>query len=216
MDRRKKKLWKMVLFFMPVFLFLACGTAKGGTELKKLADMQTKAEKAAAPVGEAAYGGELPALRAKPEAKAADVQGASTALVHICGEVVLPGVYEVKADSRICDVLLLAGGFTEDAATDAVNLAESVSDGMQVVIPSVAEAGEKGRQELLEKAGLVNINTASAEELSSLPGIGKSRAAAIIKYREKEGGFHTIEEIMQVSGIKEGMFEKLEDRICVE
>lgn len=221
MDRRKEKRWKAALSFVPVCLFLACGTAKEGIELTKLADLQTKTEDregntAEETASEAA--GQTGGFLTEQEHKAGETETkeALTVFVHICGEVVLPGVYEVSQDGRVCDVLLLAGGFTEEAATDAVNLAERVSDGMQVVIPSAAQAAESRQQAILEKAGLVNINTASVEELCSLPGIGESRAGAIIEYREKEGGFRAAEEIMQVTGIKEGMYEKLAEMICVE
>lgn len=139
-----------------------------------------------------------------------------TAFVYICGEVVSPGVYEVDGDSRICDVLLLAGGFTGEADENSINLAETVSDGMQVVIPSYAETREEKERIEREKAGALNINTASVSQLCGLPGIGESRAAAIVAYREEHGFFQSPEELMQVSGIKEGMYEKIKDRIYVE
>lgn len=136
--------------------------------------------------------------------------------VYICGEVVAPGVYEVASESRIYDVLLLAGGFTKDAAEEAVNLAEPVTDGMQVIIPTKEAEQQKKTEEVRSRSGMVNINTATAEELCSLPGVGESRAQDIITYRTKHGAFQTIEEIMQVSGIKEGLFEKIKDKIYIE
>lgn len=134
--------------------------------------------------------------------------------VYICGEVVNPGVYELKNGSRIYDALKQAGGFSPNAAKEYINLAESLRDGQQILVPgqedikSLSVSNQSGD-------GLVNINTASAEELTTLAGIGKSRAEAIISYRDNNGGFSSIEDIMQVSGIKEGAFQKIKDYIKV-
>ena len=141
---------------------------------------------------------------------------ARTAYVHICGEVESPGVYEVAEDARICDVLLLAGGFTKNAATDAVNMAQKVTDGMQVVVPSVEEAAERQALAEAEADGRVELNTATLEQLCTLPGIGESRARAILAYREEHGGFSVTEELMQVSGIKEGTFNRLRELIYIK
>lgn len=141
---------------------------------------------------------------------------ARTAYVHICGEVENPGVYEVAEDARICDVLLLAGGFTENAATDAVNMAQKVTDGMQVVVPSVEEAAERQAIAEAEADGRVELNTATLEQLCTLPGIGETRARAILAYREEHGGFSVTEELMQVSGIKEGTFNRLRELVYIK
>lgn len=152
--------------------------------------------------------------------------GNDTVLVHICGEVQTPGVYELAADSRICDVLLLAGGFTADADTEAVNMAAGIEDGMQIVIPAETDrtpetmgnssyrTGETaaGKTESL----LININTADKEALMSLPGIGAGKAEAVIAYREASGVFKDIQDIMLVDGIKEGVYAKIKDKICVK
>lgn len=132
--------------------------------------------------------------------------------VHICGEVEKPGVYQVEATCRIYDVLMEAGGFTQDADTRYVNLAEQVKDSMQIVIPS---QGEVSARYLDEQDGLININTASEEKLCTLPGIGQSRAKDIIAYRENRGGFSSTEEIMKVSGIKESTFSKIKELITI-
>lgn len=136
--------------------------------------------------------------------------------VYICGEVVSPGVYEVAADSRIWDVLLAAGGFTEEASAESVNLAERVKDGMQITVPSISEAEEHKKEAERKAAGSVNLNTASKEELCTIPGIGESRAEAILKYRDAQGGFSNVEEIMRVDGIKEGLYAKIQDKIYVD
>lgn len=142
--------------------------------------------------------------------------------VHICGAVNNPGVYELPEGSRIYEIVDAAGGFSEDACKDYVNLAQTVSDESRIIIPT-AEEVDKGDFFLSdtdvkksEDKELVNINTADVKELCTLPGIGESRAEAIINYRNKNGGFDTIEKIMEVEGIKSGMYSKIQDKICVK
>jgi competence protein ComEA len=149
-----------------------------------------------------------------------------TVLVHICGEVRTPGVYELTADSRICDVLFLAGGFTADADTEAVNMAAGIEDGMQIVIPTETDRTQEMTGNSSDRTGetaagkkesqLVNINTADKETLMSLPGIGAGKAEAVIAYREAGGVFKDIKDIMLVDGIKEGVYAKIKDKICVK
>lgn len=145
--------------------------------------------------------------------------------VYICGEVAAPGVYELSKDSRIYEAVDAAGGFTENAARESVNLASKVSDGMQITIYNREEAaslpagsgsavGNTG-QGGTSGSGLVNLNTATKEELMTLKGIGEAKAEDIIRYREKSGGFKKIEDIMKISGIKEAGFQKIKDDITV-
>ncbi|MBQ9135722.1 MAG: ComEA family DNA-binding protein [Lachnospiraceae bacterium] len=162
-------------------------------------------------------GGEEPFIGVKEQRSAESTVGQTdTVFVHICGEVISPGVYEVSAGSRIYDVLQLAGGFTDEAAEEYLNLAAPVTDGMQIVILSEEEAAEEKERQRKEDLGLVNINTASVEELCTLPGIGESRAADIVAYRTANGNFKEPQDIMQVNGIKSALYEKLKDKICVE
>lgn len=135
--------------------------------------------------------------------------------VHICGEVKNPGVYELPEGSRIFEAVEAAGGFTEYAAQASLNQAQQVSDGTQIVILSLDEAEEKARREQEQAAGIVNLNTASKEQLMTLAGIGESRAEDILRYREESGGFQSIEEIMNVPGIKESAYLKIKDSITV-
>lgn len=135
--------------------------------------------------------------------------------VHICGEVTAPGVYEMPEGSRVYELLSMAGGATEEGAPDTVNLAGVLKDGERVVIPSKEEAVSMAEHAGAENSGLVNINTASEEQLMSLPGIGESKARDIIQYREESGGFQTIEDIMKISGIKEAVFRKIQSLITV-
>lgn len=149
----------------------------------------------------------------------------SSVYVYICGEVIKPGVYELSGDSRIYEAVDAAGGFTENAARECVNLASKVSDGMQITIYNREEAaslladsapvGENAGKSGTAGSGLVNLNTATKEELMTLKGIGESKAEDIIRYREKSGGFKKIEDIMKISGIKENGFQKIKDSITV-
>lgn len=142
--------------------------------------------------------------------------------VHVCGAVSEPGVVELAEGSRVEDALLAAGGFREDAAKAYVNLAARLEDGQQLYFPTAEEAESPAMAEAaLQKeqqdvqSGKVNINTADEELLCTLPGIGESRARDIIAYREMNGSFQSIEDIMQVSGIKQSSFERLRDKITV-
>ncbi len=158
--------------------------------------------------------------------------------IHVCGAVNEPGVYRMPADCRVTDAVAAAGGLRSDAAQDAVNLAATLVDGVQLRIPTQAE-WEASQEEsgtvrafgsgmmtggaLQDAAGSVgasgdtrvNINTADLTQLCSLPGIGEMRAQSIIDYRTEHGAFASIEEIKQVSGIKEGLFQQICDLICI-
>lgn len=143
--------------------------------------------------------------------------------VHICGEVNRPGVYEMEEGERIYQVVERAGGYTAEAATDYLNLAGPVSDGMKLVVPNLNElsaadaafGGDAGSGQSDPVSEKININTASKEMLMRLRGIGESRAEDIIRYREQHGKFHAIEDIMNIPGIKNAAFEKIKDDISV-
>ncbi len=147
---------------------------------------------------------------------------ADTVCVFVCGEVVSPGVYYFPEGSRKVDAVEAAGGFTENANTDYVNLAELLTDEMQLYIPAVGEetkiagTGTAATETEAANAGKINLNTATAAELCRLNGIGESRAQAIIQYREENGAFQTVDELTQVSGIGESTLEKIRDDIYVE
>ncbi len=131
--------------------------------------------------------------------------------VYVCGAVEQEGVYKLPAGSRIYEAVEMAGGFREDAAKSEVNQAEVLVDEARVYVPTLAEviAGE------MENDGKINLNKATKEELMTLPGVGASRAESIIQYRNENDGFKSIDEIMLISGIKEGLFEKIKDLIKV-
>lgn len=145
----------------------------------------------------------------------------TTMVIYICGAVVSPGVYELPAGSRVNDAVMAAGGFSAEADHNYVNLAEPISDGIKIQIPTVQEVSTL-QPEISDsfsnsdpRSGLVNINRASKEELKTIPGIGDGIANKIIDYRTQNGNFSTIEDIMKVSGIKEKLFSKIKDHITV-
>lgn len=145
--------------------------------------------------------------------RGAEESSPATIRVYVCGAVVCPGVVEIPAHSRIEDALTAAGGFAADAAREAVNLADWVSDGEMLYFPTAEEAAA-GRETVSDE-GLININTAEKALLCTLPGIGEARAADIVAYREKYGGFQSCEDIMKVTGIKTSVYEKICDKITV-
>ena len=141
--------------------------------------------------------------------------------VYICGQVQMPGVYILPEGSRICEAFVAAGGLTKEAATDYWNQARVLNDGEMIYVPTAEEVenssietqGEVQTGEGDKKK--VNINTASKEELMTLPGVGETRALAILAYRQKNGSFTSIEDLKNVEGIKDGVFSKLKDYIVV-
>lgn len=149
--------------------------------------------------------------------------------VHVCGEVKNPNVYKLKQTAHIIDAIKSAGGLTKEAAGDYINQAELVYDGQKIYIPSKKEVeNEEGDWKEKTKANqenentqgdsdviLVNINEASVEDLMTLPGIGQVKADSIISYREKNNGFDNVEDIMNIEGIKEGVFNKIQDFITI-
>ena len=176
----------------------------------------------------------------RAELSDASSEEAKTLVVHICGAVPAPGVYELPAGSRIIDAVEAGGGFLPEADEACCNLAEEIVDGCQIYIMTKSESCADGQTE--KKAGiqtspdsdmqttdrnvrsnsapavengLVNLNTADVAALMTLPGIGESRAKAIISYREQHGAFAKIEDIMKISGIKQAAFSKIKDKITV-
>lgn len=146
--------------------------------------------------------------------------------VHVCGAVQVPGVYELAEGSRVYQALEAAGGLTQEADEKYLNQAELLQDGQQIRVYTreevAAGAPVQNQNQTPASAGgesqgtdKVNLNTAGKDQLLTLPGIGDTRAEAILAYREANGNFASIEEIMNVEGIKEKMYEKLKDYIEV-
>ena len=144
--------------------------------------------------------------------------------VYITGEVNSPGVKEVEDGARIEDVIVLAGGLTEFANINKVNLAYKLEDGQKIYIPNVNEKveeyiTEENGEGIVEKTskslGKININTADIGKLCELPGVGESLASRIVLYREENGKFKSIDDLKNVSGIGEKKFESLREYIVV-
>ena len=140
--------------------------------------------------------------------------------VDIKGAVKNPGVYQMKSGDRVKDALDAAGGLTDEADSQKVNLAQRVEDQMVIVVPKVGEeateipAGVTSKE--AAKDGKVNINTATVEELKTLKGVGEKKAEAIIEYRKKNGSFKTKEDLMKVRGIGKKLFESFQERIVTQ
>ena len=160
----------------------------------------------------------------------------SQVVVYICGAVKHPGVYKFTAGSRVNDAVNAASGFKKGAARTAINQARVLEDGEQITIPTLKQVKRKQLSKITDgdnfqdkttdnentdsseresQDTLININTASAGELTSLSGIGQSRADAIIEYRQSNGKFQSIEDIMKIPGIKQGIFNKIKNKISV-
>lgn len=135
--------------------------------------------------------------------------------VHVSGAVVNPGVYAFAESARIDEALQAAGGPLPSANTEALNRAEFLQDGQKIYVPRMEETPPAELIQGSSSGAKVNLNTATQTELETLSGIGPSKAADIIAYRQKAGGFDTIEEIQQVPGIGAGLFESIKDSIYV-
>lgn len=137
--------------------------------------------------------------------------------VHIIGEINSPGLYELDEDSRINDLILIAGGQTENANLNKVNLAYELSDGEQIYIPSIFdEETEYNNKESSSSSGKININKASLEDFQTISGIGPSLAQKIITYRNSIGKFSSIEELKNVSGIGDKKYESIKDFVSLK
>lgn len=175
------------------------------------------------------------------EAKETNKENEENIVVHISGAVEQEGIVKLKVNSRVADAIEKAGGLKDDANTNDINLAYVLEDGMKIYIPNKQETEEKQtitkesgvieentEQETTQKTSQttvnktnsntkkVNINTALQTELETLPGIGPSIATKIITYRKENGGFKTIEDIKEVSGIGESKFNNIKDLITVK
>ncbi len=148
----------------------------------------------------------------------------SEIFVHVCGEVVTPGVYRLNAGARVYEAIEAAGGMTQEGVQEGLNMASVLTDGMQVIVYSKEEVAsgqgndtynQEFSNESHSQDEKININTASLEQLKQLSGIGDAKAQAIIDYRNEHGPFETISDIMKISGIKEAAFNKIKDFIQV-
>ena len=231
--KKKKIIYKAVLILVAILFFTGC-KREDGLILTGEASLKEESfwekERVSEEGAEADLFTENSILAESNEVQEQDVLKEDATFeemifVHICGAVANPGVYELPKGSRIFHAVESAGGFLKEADENYLNQAQELSDGMQLYIPTkdeVEKAGTEGRSLQPQKEdaqtkenGLININTAGIELLCTLPGIGSAKAADIIAYRETNGSFATIRDIMKVDGIKEGMFSKIKDKICV-
>lgn len=149
--------------------------------------------------------------------------------VDIKGEVLRPGVYDFSCESRIQEVIKKAGGFTEEADETKINLAQKISDQMQIIVPNLHSKQENGVIEETSgkatssntnssqsKQGTININSATLEELQTIKGIGKKKAEAILQYRKEHGPFRTKDDLLQVKGIGKKALEAIESQVTFQ
>ncbi|SDY50813.1 competence protein ComEA [Evansella caseinilytica] len=138
-------------------------------------------------------------------------------MVDIKGEVRLPGIYTAESGERVHDCIEKAGGLTEEANERALNLAEKVYDEMVIYVPSVneEEVAVSVQSALNTSDDRIRMNSATVQELTSLPGIGEAKAEAIVRFREENGPFQTVEELVNVPGIGEKMLEQMKDLIII-
>jgi competence protein ComEA len=144
-------------------------------------------------------------------------------VVYISGAVSNPNVYELEHDARVIDVVHAAGGLTEDADRDRVNLAAHIQDAQHIHIPRIGETPVASADPAAPPSppdatadGPVNINTATAAELETLPGIGPAMAQRILDYRDASGPFATVDDLQNVSGIGPAMLEELRPLVRID
>ena len=186
-----------ILFFL---LLTVSGCGNNKTVYFEIPEQETQTEQISTETAEGAYDS------AKEEG----------CYVYVCGAVKKPGVYVLKSPARVYEAIEAAGGLIDEASPTSVTQAQTVEDGQMIKILTKEEATAIETEEVSEEDGRIDINQASAEELMTLPGIGKAKADSIISYRKKCGEFSSIEEIMQVQGIKEGLFNGMKDSIKVK
>lgn len=205
----KRKIWMVLLWAFLLTTVSACNENKtvyletsAGEEAGETEQEQTEAD----------------GTKESPEEETQEM----LCYVYICGAVAKPGVYAVPSHARVYEVISLAGGLLAEAGEQAVNQAREVVDGEMIRVPTkeeliAGEAEQSFEDEGTEaQDGLIDINRADAAELMTLPGIGASKADSIISYREENGGFSSIEDIMNVEGIKEGVFNRIKEHIKVK
>jgi competence protein ComEA len=132
--------------------------------------------------------------------------------VHVVGEVQSPGMYQLPIGARLVDAVFAAGGLTEDADNASVNLARELSDGEQIVVFSISQEGQSPGT---NSSGLISLNRAGDKELEELPGIGPALAGRIIAWREANGGFKSVQDLLKVSGIGESLLSGVVDLVTL-
>ena len=149
------------------------------------------------------------------DAGATDAAVSASVFVHVSGSVATPGLYVLKEGARVVDAVAAAGGFAPGADETAVNLARPLSDGEQLLVPVMGAAAEEAGAPAPAGDGRVNLNTADAAQLDTLPRIGPAMAERIIQWRDENGRFTSVEDLLAVPGIGDKMLETLRDLVTV-
>lgn len=204
-------LFRAIAGFMIIFMLSGCGSDHVSYEPADVTD-----------------GTDAQVTEQQTDESSATSENTGYVYVYVCGAVKQEGVYRLQEGSRINDALLLAGGLTEDAASGVLNLAEPVQDGQKLYFPTKDELADQ--QNALrdgaytdsqidssgEQTQKIDINTADKEQLMTLSGIGEAKAESIIRYRAEHGNFAQIEDITNVDGIGESLFQKIKEYIYVK
>ena len=241
MIKIKNRCCYTVMLILCGTLFLTGLTGCKSREEQFLIDglQEAKAEVDAEPSGEEISGKKSEAEADEKKSDAEEMQQAMI-YVDVCGAVANPGVFQLAAGSRVFQAIEAAGGYLPEAALTCVNRAGVLTDGQQLYILTQEEMERQGLDPAemakasdgqmngsagtgqntgmaaqVQQDNRININTADEAQLTTLTGIGATRAQAIIAYREENGPFAAIEDIMNVQGIKEGTFAKIKDEIVV-
>jgi competence protein ComEA len=185
-----------------VILVVALATMNQTTPVAQGSDFSVFSS--AAPAGSSASSGAVGSGASKTSPPVLE----QTLLIHIVGEVVTPGVYQLNSGARVLDAVAAAGGFTKKADQTSINLVRPISDGEQIIVTAIgadgsgySQTGGGGGGGGGSGATKININRATAQQLDALPGIGPTLAARIVDYRNANGGFDTVTDLGQVAGI---------------
>lgn len=220
---KEKRISAVVLLLICSILLLSCEKQEEKILIKQPAEAMEKAVRQEDALREKEFHGE----ESQADKKETSIW------VDVCGAVKKPGVYEMKKNARVFEVVEAAGGFSENADSEWLNQAAVLTDGEKIQVYTKEETREMqkngiqaeqntneqngaGRNGDAGGAGKINLNTASLTQLQEIPGIGEVRAQAILDYRQEIGKFQNIEEIQGVPGIKGKTFEKIEDYITVK
>lgn len=208
-----------MFFLCTALLFTSC-TKANGTKMYLEAKTQ---EQESRPAAEQPAGSTDAADRSGSGQADTDLAD-QTCFVYVCGAVKHPGVFELPQNSRVYEAIALAGGFRKNAYEKGINQAAQITDGQMIEVLTVKEQKESGAKTQGQGTDAANaqsqddridINTATAEQLTTLSGIGQAKAENIIAYRESSGGFSSVEDLMKVSGIGEGVYERIKDKVKV-
>ena len=218
-------LWGWLALRLPASSDLMPGD---GPESSELVGEESTGRESSAPAAVEADGAGASAPVAQPQSgmnqdsdPAADQQGSSTIVVYVSGQIHSPGVYELPASSRVNNLVEAAGGLAEDADATAINLAAPLADAQHIHVPAPGEevpldaavpegagSAANGTAET-DQSALINVNSAGLQELQQLPGIGPALASAIVEWREANGPFTSVEDLLDVPGIGDAKLEQL-------